>query len=402
MMNPWPVARAALLRRRAASAALAVLVGLAVALGVAVGATERGLREGSIRAVAGFDLVLGAPGSPTQLVLAATFLRPDAVPLMPGRVLAEVAAESGVAWYSPIGFGDSWRGYPVVGVAAAFVTRGGRRSLAAGRLFARPWEAVAGAGVPLAEGAEFEPGHGRFTEAGEAGHGHEGVRYRVVGRLPPQGTAWDRAILVPIESVWELHALGNGHGEDESRIGPPWIEPPGVPAIAVAPVGVGDAYRLRARFRGGDSLAVFPAEVLVPLLRALGDVRGLLAGMAWVGFALVLAAVFLALTATFLARRRDFAVLRAIGAPAAYVAGAAWLEAAAILVAGVALGLPLGWLGAMAVGAAAGGEVAFVVAVGPAWEDLRAPAIALAAGLGAAALPVLALGRRAVEQDLRG
>lgn len=400
MMNPWPVARAALRRRPWTSAALAVLVALAVGLGVAVGMVERGVRQGSIGAVAGFDLIVGAPGSPTQLVLSSVFLRPEAVPLMPGETLARLMAEPGIRWASPIGFGDSWRGHPIVGVTAAFVTRGGRRALAEGRPFGAPFEAVVGAAVPLAMAAEFEPGHGH-SSADEAPHGHEHADYTVVGRLPPEGNAWDRAILVPIESVWELHGLGEGHAGDETLVGPPWIAPPGVPAVVVAPVGIADAYRLRSQYRSASSVAVFPAEVLVPLLRALGDVRGLLAGMAWGGFALVMAAVFLALLANFLARRRDFAVLRAIGAPPGFVAGAAWLEAAAILGAGVAAGLPLGWGLAVGAGAVAGGSLELSVAATPAWEDLLAPAAALAVGLLAAALPALAMGRRPVESDLR-
>ncbi|MBW6397057.1 ABC transporter permease [Roseomonas sp. HJA6] len=400
MMNPWPVAGAALRRRPWTSAALALLVALAVALGVAVGAVERGVRRGSIGAVVGFDLVVGAAGSPTQLVLSSVFLRPEAIPLMPGTRLQELLAAPGVRWASPIGFGDSWRGYPVVGVTADFVTRGGRRAPASGRIFAAPFEAVVGSAVPLKDGEEFEPGHGH-TEQDEAPHGHEGSDYTVVGRLPPQGTAWDRAILVPIESVWELHGLGMGHGGDETRIGPPWVEPPGVPAVAVTPVSIADAYRLRGQFRSGASTAVFPAEVLVPLLRALGDVRGLLAGMAWGGFALVLAAVFLALSANFLARRRDFAVLRAIGAPPGYVAGAAWLEAGTILGLGVTAGLPLGWLMAAGAGMLAGGALDLQVAAQPDWEDALAPVAALAVGLVAAALPALAMGRRPVEADLR-
>lgn len=400
MMNPWPVAGAALRRRPWTSAALALLVALAVALGVAVGAVERGVRQGSIGAVAGFDLVVGAAGSPTQLVLSSVFLRPEAVPLLPGDRLQELLAAPGIRWASPIGFGDSWRGYPIVGVTPDFVTRAGRRSLASGHVFTAPFEAVVGAAVPLGDGDEFEPGHGH-TDHADAPHGHEGSDYAVVGRLPAQGSAWDRAILVPIESVWELHGLGMGHAGDETRIGPPWVDPPGVPAVAVTPISIADAYRLRGQFRSGTSTAVFPAEVLVPLLRALGDVRGLLAGMAWGGFALVLAAVFLALSANFLARRRDFAVLRAIGAPPGFVAGAAWLEAGSILGLGVIAGLPLGW--ALAAGAAllAGGALDLQVTAGPSWEDLLAPLAALAVGLLAAALPAVAMGRRPVETDLR-
>ena len=60
---------------------------------------------------------------------------------------------------------------------------------------------------------------GAAEAAAEAAHRHEVAGARVVGRLPRFGSAWDRAILVPIEAVWEVHGLGNGHAED-GRIGP--------------------------------------------------------------------------------------------------------------------------------------------------------------------------------------
>ena len=58
----------------AATAAVILIIALATALGVAVSLSERGLRLGSARAAQAFDLVVGAPGSETQLVLSSTFL----------------------------------------------------------------------------------------------------------------------------------------------------------------------------------------------------------------------------------------------------------------------------------------------------------------------------------------
>jgi len=89
-------------------------------------------------------------------------------------------------------------------------------------LFAARAEAVIGADVRLAVGDEMTPSHGiagrhpllGVESADERLHRHEGFRYHVVGRLPRQGSPWDRAILVPIESVWETHGLGTGHASD--------------------------------------------------------------------------------------------------------------------------------------------------------------------------------------------
>ena len=398
-MNPWPVARAALRRFWRTALAMAALVALATAMGAGVGMLERGLRRAAADAADAFDLVVGAPGSPTQLVLTSVYLQPDTVPLLDGPSLTRVMAEPEAAWASPIGFGDQFRGYPVVGVAPEFVTQGGRRR-PEGRVFAAEEEAVVGASVPLAPGATFSPQHGRI-EAAEGGHVHTEIAYTIVGRLPRTGTAWDRAILVPIESVWELHGLGNGHPDGVERVGPPWEVPAGVPAMVVKPRSIAGAYQLRARYRTATSTAVFPGEVLAGLFRTLGDVRALLSAITGATAVLVVASVFLAFTALIAARGRAHAVLRAIGAPPRFILVALWLELGAVLAAGVVAGLGLGWAVAAAIGAALGRSAGVAVAVAPGWPDVALCCAVLAGGLVAAVLPAWAAGRRSIGEGLK-
>jgi len=75
-MNPLPVVLADLRRSRAGALAVASLIAVAVALGVAVSSQERALRAGSARAADPFDLLIGARGSATQLVLTTVYLQP--------------------------------------------------------------------------------------------------------------------------------------------------------------------------------------------------------------------------------------------------------------------------------------------------------------------------------------
>ena len=79
------------------SAVIMLIVALATALGVAVTLQERALRLGSARAADRFDLVIGAPGSETQLILSSVFLQAAPLPLIPGAVLAKLAADPRVA-----------------------------------------------------------------------------------------------------------------------------------------------------------------------------------------------------------------------------------------------------------------------------------------------------------------
>ncbi len=407
-MNPLPILIAELRRSRFALLMMVLLVAISVAFGVAVSAVERGFRQGSAAAADAFDLVIGASGSPSQLVLSAVYLEASALPLMKRDVLARLDAEKGIAWYSPIGFGDRYRASPVVGVAAPFVTLGGRRPLAAGRVFTAPMEAVVGADVELALGSTFAPHHGlpfgrlRSNSAESTKDEHAGSLYTVVGRLPRQGSVWDRAILVPIESVWLVHGFGSGHADEKAALGPPWTgSGPGVPAVVVKPRAVADAYTLRGRYRSEGTIAVFPAEVLTDLYRTLGEGRALLGAMAIATQALVMAAVFLALAASLAGRRRMLAVLRALGAPRGFVFLSVWIHGAAIVVAGAVLGLALGYGLAALAARALEQQANFAIAVAPASDEIIAALGVVAAGFVASIIPAAMAYRRRAGRDLR-
>ena len=208
-MNPLPVALAMLRRNATICGAFVVLIALAVGIGAAITAQERALRQGSARAADRFDLVVAAPGSTTDLLLKVVYLQPGSVELLQGEPLRRLMSESRAEFVAPIGFGDSVAGDPVVGTIPALVEH-----LAAGRLEGRMFEhvdeAVVGAASPLAIGDTFQATHGHGAEA-EGGDYHP-QELNVVGRLPPTGSPWDRAILMPIEHVWQVHGLADGHG----------------------------------------------------------------------------------------------------------------------------------------------------------------------------------------------
>jgi putative ABC transport system permease protein len=194
-------------------AVVVLLVALATALGVAVTLQERSLRLGSARAADKFDLIVGAAGSETQLVLSSIFLQAAPLPLIDGSVLTKLSADPRVDWAAPVGFGDSFAGYPIIGTTTKLVA-GTTPGFAEGRMFALEGEAVLGATVNLPLGAEIKPMHGT-AETG--GHTHAGPAYKVTGKLRPTGTPWDRAILVPIQAVWHVHGLGEEHGHEEEH-----------------------------------------------------------------------------------------------------------------------------------------------------------------------------------------
>lgn len=357
-MNPWPMVVADLRAMRWSGPVAVLLIALAVAIGIAVSAQERGLRRASARAADDFPLLIGAPASQTQLVLTAVYLQPEALPLIDGAILNRLAADPRAAGAAPLAYGDIVMGYPVIGTTQNFATRWGRIAPSEGRLFAVENEAVVGADVHLDIGASLTPSHasaGRAATPGvadedEAEHRHAQTSLKVVGRLPRLGSAWDRAILIPVESVWETHGLGNGHATDGARLGPPFdaARVPGVPAIVVKPKGVAQAYQLRADYRTGGTMALFSAEALTAIYQVIGDLRDVLVVASALNNVIVFLAITLLLTTLIGLRRRRYAVLRALGATRLYVAIAAGLGAAIITSLGAAGGLVIGW------GAAAG------------------------------------------------
>jgi len=405
MFNPFPVVVADYRRNRLLVGITLALIAIAVAIGVAVIAQERALRQGSARAADDFDLLVGAPGSPTQLVLTSVYLKLQSIPLLSGKVLAQAATAQGVRYAAPIAFGDNHDGYPIVGTIADFVTRGGELSPTAGRLFSRRGEAVIGAGVPLSIGAVIHPEHGQHHAGKAEEHEHEhALSYTVVGRLPARYNVWDKAILVPVEDVWAVHELPTGHEAGSAQIGPPWTldQLPGVPAIAVKPESVGAAYALRGRFRtSDDSMALFPAEVLNELYGTLGDVRDLMSLLALATQALVVLAVLLALLVGFLARARQFAVLRAIGASPGYVFGVIWLEVSVLVAGGAVLGLLLGYGTSWALSGWIATRIGFALPLSMGYEELLLAVSLAGIGLIIAILPALLSLRRPIAEGLK-
>ena len=416
-MNPWPLVLADFRRNRVGALAVVLLVALAVALGVAVSAQDRALRQGSARAADKFTLIIGAPGGETQLVLSSVYLQPAAIGLVPPAVLAELDQEQTVKLASPIGFGDSWRGHPVVGVTPQFVTHLGGGPLAEGRAFARLDEVVLGVDVPIDLGAEFHPTHGIIAVEGEEEHE---FGYHAVGRLPRLGNPWDRAILAPIEAVWWVHSLPIGHAVDEAALyprgsdeapdwtaiplGPPWdaTELTGVPAIVVEPSSFAAAYALRQHYRTREgTTAVFPAEVLVRLYSLLGDVRNLLAMISILTQVLVIGAVLLAVLASLSQRRRLIAVLRALGASRRFVFATVWLSVALMLTLGSLLGFVLGYGAAFALAQVFGAQTAVALPVALSMQELSLVLAIIAIGLCLATVPAALAYRGSVAAGLR-
>ncbi|EAV45581.1 hypothetical protein SIAM614_23217 [Stappia aggregata IAM 12614] len=342
--RPGALAGALLWRFRWTNLTFIALIAISIGIGVGLIAQERGLRKGTARAAEKFDLIVAAPGSEITMMFAAVYLQPSDVPLLDGDIYTEIATHADVDLAAPIAFGDSYLSSPVVGTTPQFVTHLAGE-LDEGRMFTASGEAVAGSRVELQIGETFEPAHGVGDSAEEEAHAGHAVK--IVGRMPPTGSPWDRAILVPVESVWEVHGLTNGHSpEHKTRIGPPFDADyfPGTPAILVHANELWANYALRSEFTRDDTMAFFPGAVLAQLHSLMGDIRQIMSVMAVLTQVLVTAGVLTGLIALARLFARRLALLRALGAPGRFVFAVVWSYAATLIVLGAAAGLGAGWI----------------------------------------------------------
>lgn len=150
------------------------------------------------------DMVVGAKGSPLQLVLSAVYHVDAPTGNISEQKLMELAKNPMIEKIYPLSYGDSYKGYRILGTDTGYVQLYGG-TLAKGSLFFNDMDALIGANVAartgLKMGMEFHGTHGE-SEAGET---HDHADYKVCGILAPTGTVLDNLILTTTNSVWLIH-----------------------------------------------------------------------------------------------------------------------------------------------------------------------------------------------------
>lgn len=382
----------AYLRARPLAALLNLLL---LALGVATVTVlllvSRQVESRMLRDAEGIDLVVGAKGSPMQLVLAAVFHLDVPAGNIPLPEAKQLAAHRAVKQAVPLALGDNFRGWRIVGTTHDYPAHYGAR-LAAGALWEKPMQAVLGAEVARATGigvgARFVAAHGIGDGSGEA---HEDTPYEVVGVLAPTGTVLDRLVLAAVESVWEIHGTG-GEADEYQEITALLIRFASPLAAATLPRQVNANPLLQAASPAYESARLFRMlGVGMEVLRAFGVVLMAAAGLS----------VFIALTQALEERRYDLAIMRMLGAARARLFVLLVLEGVLLALAGGVLGLALGHAATEALGVAMAaqhqGPLTGVLWLQEEWWVLAA---ALGVGLAAALVPGLRAMRAEVAHAL--
>lgn len=352
------------------------------------------------RDLQGIDVVVGAKGSPMQLILSGVFhidVPPGNVPL---KAVQELHKHPMVAQVIPISLGDSLSGFRIVGSSHDYISHYQAR-LAQGQLWTQPMQVVLGAAVArksgLGMGGTFVGTHG----LGEGGHVHGDSFYTVVGVLAPSGSVLDRLILTDTASVWKVHEDYTAVDDEDRQV---MIEEREVTMALITYKSPLAAVSFPRFINTSTEMqAAAPALEITRLLSMLGLGTDVLRAFAGVLLLTAGLSVFIALWSAVRERRGDLALLRMLGAPPAKVAALLLLEAL--------------WLGALAavLGVLAGQGMAAGLAWllqldnallmgGMAWptELWVVPAVALGVSLVAALLPALAAYRVTVLELLQG
>jgi putative ABC transport system permease protein len=352
------------------------------------------------RDLQGIDVVVGAKGSPMQLILSGVFhidVPPGNVPL---KAVQALSKHPMVAAVIPISLGDSFQGFRIVGTSHDYITHY-QATLAQGQLWTQPMQVVLGATTArklgLVMGNTFVGTHG----LGAGGHAHGDSIYTVVGILAPSGSVLDRLILTDTASVWKVHEDYTALDDEDRQI--MMDEREVTMALVTYKTPLAAMSFPRYINTSTEMQAAAPALEITRLLSMLGLGTDVLRAFAGVLLLTAGLSVFIALWSAVRERRGDLALLRMLGAPPRKVASlllieALWLGAlAAVLgvLAGQGMAAGLGWLLQLDNSLLIGGMD---------WPlDLWVvPAVALGVSIVAAILPALGAYRVSVLSLLQG
>jgi len=297
----------------------------------------------------GYDAVLGAKGSELQLVLNTVFHLETSPGNIPWSLYEEVKGRGDVRYAIPYALGDNLYGFRIVGttdeIFEAFEFQDGRKfEFADGNPFDEgSMSAVLGSVVAdelgLKKGDTFRPYHGLLYLPGQAPHEE---LYTVTGVLKPTNTANDRVIWIPIEGIFRMegHKLAGGTQEVER----------GAPSIPdewkeVSAVMIKYSSPIRGKFmqdeirRGTQATLAWPiASVLGTFFLKMGWITKILLYVAYLVVVVAGFGLLASIYNTMNERRREFAILRALGAKKRTVFSVIILEAGTIAVVGSLLG----------------------------------------------------------------
>jgi len=321
---------------------------------------EKQFEEKFTKNIDGVDLVMGAQGSPLQLILSSVY-HVDAP-------TGNISYDSAKVWMQhpfvekaiPLAFGDNYRGFKILGTTSDYLEKY-EAKIAEGKIFEKNFEVVIGSEIAqklsLAIGDEFYGSHGDAAE----GHVHEEFAYKVVGIAAPTGKVVDNLILCTIPSVWQMHGdheptesenpphgeEGHVHaeGDDHDHHHDVTLDEPGMEITAVL-----------LKFRNKMGIVTWPRiiaqntkmQVASPALEVnrLFSLFGIgIQALQYLAYGIMLISgisIFIALYNTLKERKNEFALLRVNGAKRMQLTQLVLIESLLLCIVGFIFGTILG------------------------------------------------------------
>lgn len=319
------------LRNRALTSFLTVLsIALSVALLVGVENVRVGMRESFSGTISGTDLIVGARGGTTQLLLYSVFGLGSPTQNVSYETYQKWADHPAVAWTIPYSLGDSHRGYRVIGTTDAFFEhfryrQGTELELAAGERLDGVFDVVLGNEVATSLGYQVGDNivlsHGigstTFIE-------HDNLPFTIVGILERTSTPVDRAVYTSLEGIEALHVDWQAGAPPMPGMETPAEE---VLAMDLTPTQVTsfllgansrvETLRLQREVNTDQEealTAIIPGVTLAEMWRTVGYAeQGLVVVTVFV-LLVGLLGMLVSLYTSLEARRREMAIFRAVGA----------------------------------------------------------------------------------------
>lgn len=394
------------LANRWLTALLTVLaIATSVMLLLAVERVRTGARQSFADTISGTDLIVGARTGGIQLLLYSVFRIGNATNNITWKSYQDIAAHPDVAWIVPLSLGDSHRGFRVLGTSKDYFSRLRYRrdrtlTFTAGKPFDDLFDAVVGADVAgrlgYKVGDRIVIGHGlgdvSFVE-------HDDKPFRVAGILAKTGTPVDRTVHVSLAAIEAIHVDWQSGGRVPGQsISADEVRRMDLTPKAITGALIGLTSRI-ATFRVQRAINGYPEEPLSAILPG-ATLQELWALVATAESALAAVSIMVVVTAligmvtmiltTLGERRREMAILRAVGARPATILALLTAEATALTAAGIALGVALLYL-ALAVArpyldAWYGIDLAIAL---PEWREITSLGAVLAGGVLAGLLPAI-------------
>ena len=349
--------------------------------------TEKQVNDAFERNIKDIDLVLGAKGSPLQLILANVYHIDAPTGNINQRAAEKVLKHPYIDSGIPLAYGDNHEGYRIVGTEHSYVTHYGA-TLAEGQLWAAPYEVTAGARVAenlgLHVGDTFFSAHGLKDQTDI----HTNKTFTVVGILEPSGSVVDQLLLTPMESIWYVHL------EDGEVLDPETREITAMLLKKRNPLAV---LTIPNTLRDTNMQVALPAIEVNRMTQQFGLGTSALRAIAMLIMALSFASIFISVLDNIRARRHELALMRTMGGTPGTLYRLLLLEGGLLSVAGTVLGLVLSRVGMTVLSQVVEAQFHYdVAAMGVLGSEWALAGAAILVGLLASAIPA----RRSLRLDI--